>query len=211
MGSLKARLPQFLRTDRLVLELFDYSAAHYNCLLNAMNSPAAHSRMGDFGIRTPEQFDAMNRGSRLHSKTIHGLDSDIDVYYILRLGEETGPLIGGVSLMQRAVSTPPDLGWALLEEYHGKGYASEAARELLRFAREDMRVEEVIAWPGVTNQQSQRVAQKAGLVRGGEIKDQEGNLTVLYMLPGMKFDEHMVLSMWGDQGEQPRVEGSHQI
>ena len=210
MGSLRARLPRYLHTDRLVLEVFDYSEAHYSCLLNAMNSPAAHSHMGDYGIRTPKQFDAMNSGSRLRSEILHGLHSDVDVYYLLRLGEATGPLMGGVSLMQRAVSTPPDLGWVLLEEYHGKGYASEAATELWRFAREDLGIEEVVAWPGVSNQQSQRVAEKVGLVKGGEMKDRDGNLVVMYILPGMRFDEHMVLSVLGDQGEQSKsLTGDH--
>ena len=198
MTSLKASLPQYLYTSRLVLELFDYSEAHYDCLLAAMNSPTAHKYMGDYGVRTPAQFDAMNRGSRLSRVNNGGKEPDVDVYYILRLGKENGTMMGAVSLMQRAASTPPDMGWCLLEEFHGKGYASEAAKEVLRFAQEDLGIKELIAWPGSSNFQSQRVVQKLGFVEGGEIKDKEGSLNLVYVLPGMKFEKNMFLSIWGD-------------
>ena len=199
MLSLKASLPQYLHTDRLVLELFDSSPVHYKCLLAAMNSPTAHARMGDFGVRTPAQFDAMNRGSRLSEANTGGKEPDADVYYLLHLGDKAGPLMGAVSLMQRAASTPPDIGWCLLEEFHGKGYASEAAMGLLRFSRETLKIKELITWPGASNLQSQRVAQKLGFREGGKVKDKEGNLNLVYILPGMTFDKDMLLSVWGSE------------
>ncbi|MCJ1309305.1 hypothetical protein MMC25_002964 [Agyrium rufum] len=163
-----------------------------------MNSCTSHTHMGDYGIRTPAQFDAMKRGSRLSVTSSGGKEPDTDIYYLLHLGDKDGDLMGAVSLMQRAASTPPDTGWILLEDFHEKGYATEAATELLRFSKEDLGIKELITWPGALNRQSQRVAQKLGFVEGGQVKDKEGNLNLVYILPGMKFDKNMLLSIWGD-------------
>lgn len=199
MASLKASLPPFLYTKRLTLELFDYSETHYDCLLAAMNSPTAHNSMGDYGVRTPAQFDALNFATRLSPSTCEGRVPDTDIYYLLRMGHKSGPLMGAVSLAQRAASTPPDMGWCILEPFMGQGYAAEAAEELLRLAREELGVKEIVSWPGIRNQRSIRVAQKIGFVEGGSINTSDGTLIVVYILPGMVFDSVINLSLWGEE------------
>ncbi|MCJ1395353.1 hypothetical protein MMC18_008237 [Xylographa bjoerkii] len=201
MSSLKAFLHRHLHTNRLVLELFDYSPAHYACLLAAMKTATVHTNMGDYGIRTTIQFDALNLSSRLSPSVCGGRIPDIDVYYLLRLGDQSGPLMGAVSLCQRAEATPPDIGWCLLEEYMGQGYAAEAGRELLRFVCEEMKTKEVIAWPGSGNTRSMSVARKIGFVEGGEVRVGEGGINTVFVLPGMNFDGGMALSIWGRQEE----------
>ncbi|MCJ1308785.1 hypothetical protein MMC25_002440 [Agyrium rufum] len=106
--------------------------------------------------------------------------------------------MGAVFLIQRAATTLPDIGWVLLEDYHGKGYATEAATELLRFAREDIATKEFIAAPGPTNRQSYRVAQKLGFVEGRKVKDKGGHESLVFILSGMKFDKNMSLSIMGE-------------
>ena len=198
MASLRASLPTFLYTNRLTLELFDYTEPHYNCLLAAMNSPTAHLNMGDYGIRTPTQFDALNTATRLSPSTCGGRIPDTDIYYLLRItGQKSGPLIGAVSLAQRGESTPPDMGWCILEPFMGHGYAAEAGKELLRFAREELGVKEIVTWPGARNQRSIRVAQKIGFVEGGVVRTSDGGLNIVYILPGMVFDSGIALSLWG--------------
>lgn len=199
MASLKASLPPFLYTNRLALELFDNSEAHYTCLLAAMNTPTAHTIMGDYGIRTPAQFDALNSATRLSPSACQGRIPDTDVYYLLRMGDKSGPLMGAVSLAQRAPSTPPDMGWCILEEFMGQSYAAEAGKELLRLARDILGVENIITWPGTENQRSIRVAQKIGFVEGGITKTSDGRRIVVYILPGMVFDDRISLSLWGQE------------
>ena len=202
MASLGASLPTVLHTNRLTLELFDYSETHYNCLLAAMNSPTAHLNMGDFGIRTPTQFDALNSATRLLPFACGGRISDTDVYYLLRLSQQSGPLMGAVSLAQRGRSAPPDMGWCILEQFMGHAYAAEAGKELLRMARQELGVKEIIAWPGAKNQRSIRVAQKIGFVEGGNIRTSDGELSVVYILPGMVFDSNIALSLWGEDKKE---------
>lgn len=202
---MKDSVPRYLHTERLVLELFDPSKPeHYTCLLNSMNSATAHTRMGDFGITTPAQFDALNHATRLTGASCQGLTPDFDFYYILHLKSTSGPMIGGISIAQRSASVPPDIGWCILEEYMGKGYATEGAREFLRYLREDFGLKEIMVWPGTTNGESRRVAEKLGFVEGGSVRSKEepGKVDVVYVLPGMKFtlDSNQTLSMWGDDG-----------
>ena len=121
------------------------------------------------------------------------------MYYLLRLKTTAAaPLMGAVSLAQRGAAVHPDLGWCVLEESMGKRYAAEAGMRLLSFARDDLRIQKVVTWPGTGNQRSIRVAQKIEFVEGGTVRDKEGGLNLVYVLPGMQFDENTTLSLWGD-------------
>ena len=84
----------------------------------------------------------------------------------------------------------------------GHAYAAEAGKELLRMARQDLGVKDVITWPGAENQRSIRVAQKIGFVEGGSIRSSDGGVNVVYILPGMVFDSSMALSLWGEDRKE---------
>ena len=87
----------------------------------------------------------------------------------------------------------------------GHSYAAEAGKELLRLAIQDLGVKEVITWPGANNQRSIRVAQKIGFVEGGNIRTSDGGLSVVYILPGMVFDNSIALSLWGKTKKRDEV------
>ncbi|CAD6584140.1 MAG: hypothetical protein CYPHOPRED_002620 [Cyphobasidiales sp. Tagirdzhanova-0007] len=187
-----------LTIPKFTLELFIHNPEQTTCLLNAMNSPTAHARMGDYGIRTPEQFAALNCGTRLRSSVFDpvkfpsGVDVDTDLYYLLRLlhllDHSAGLLMGGVSLAQRGPNFPPDIGWCILEQFQGKGYAAEAAKALVEYAALNLGISKIMAWPGKNNLPSVRRAQKAGLIFGGTISVDDGaEEVVVYVLPGMDF------------------------
>lgn len=122
-------LPAFLYTDRLRLDLIDYSEAHATCLLACLNNPTAYERVGDFGVKTVDALDRMLTGTRLRctDKSIPDYRAssfrehelvDYDCYYLLRLiVARRSCLIGAVSMSQRAGNVPPDIGWSVLEKY----------------------------------------------------------------------------------------------
>lgn len=58
-----------------------------------------------------------------------------------------------------------EVGWRIRSEHWGRGYAPEAALECLRFAFEELALDEVISFTAGTNTKSQRVMQKIGLTR----------------------------------------------
>jgi RimJ/RimL family protein N-acetyltransferase len=196
MPSAMELLPKYLQTDRLTLELLNQEdPKHMACMLGALNNPTAHQRMGDFGIRTPAELIALHLKTRLKTP----LQLNRELIYVIHVGDENGPLAGTVTMGQRKAAIPGDIGWALLEEHIGKGYATEAAREFLRFLREDFGLKDIITWPDETNRQSNRVAEKLGFIDGGKIKnaDEPGKMVAIWILPGMsRLDENLSISFW---------------
>ncbi|MDD1794792.1 GNAT family N-acetyltransferase [Enterovibrio sp. ZSDZ42] len=81
----------------------------------------------------------------------------------------TGQFIGFVGLhYQHEASGIPnapfvEIGWRLLAEYWGEGYASEAAQQSLHFAFQELGASEVYAFTALQNIPSQRVMLKLGM------------------------------------------------
>jgi RimJ/RimL family protein N-acetyltransferase len=62
-----------------------------------------------------------------------------------------------------------ELGWALLSEFHGHGYATEIGSEGLRFARAALGADSVISFTERHNIASRRVMERLDMVQLGEI------------------------------------------
>ena len=58
-----------------------------------------------------------------------------------------------------------EVGWRIRSAHWGNGYAPEAAAECLRYAFEELALDEVISFTAVINDRSRRVMDKLGLVR----------------------------------------------
>lgn len=97
--------------------------------------------------------------------------------------------IGSVSLM-RGHYTAPDIGYAIVPEETGKGYATEAARALLNYAKETLGVDAVFGFYERGNEASRRVIQKLGFVDRGfkNLVAFEGQESAVWILPGMNED-----------------------
>ena len=61
-----------------------------------------------------------------------------------------------------------EIGWRLAKEHWGYGYAREAAEECLRFAFNELNLDEVVSFTTTTNIRSQKVMQKIGMSNSGE-------------------------------------------
>ena len=72
-----------------------------------------------------------------------------------------GNHIGAISLSQLDGACY-ELGWVLQKPYHGNGYATEAARELVRFAK-SLGAQKLIAHCDTRNVASRRVMEKLGM------------------------------------------------
>lgn len=186
-------IPKNLYTDRLTLVSFERSPEQFAAVLAAVNSPTAHQRMGDAGLRTPEDWNVISRRSRFRTPPFGANGAADSLIYLIHLGHQnpTGEIIGMIGISQRAVGSrilPPDMGWVLMEGHMEKGYATEAAREVLRWATQDFGVKELIVYLSETNKQSNHVAEKLGFVVGGRIADTDspGKFHTLLMLPGME-------------------------
>jgi RimJ/RimL family protein N-acetyltransferase len=73
-----------------------------------------------------------------------------------------GP-VGMCGLIDRDGLDCPDIGYAFLARHSGKGYATEAAGEVLRHGLETLRLPNICAITAPENAASQRVLEKIGL------------------------------------------------
>ena len=81
---------------------------------------------------------------------------------------DVAPFVGYVGLWPADyVANRPmvEVGWRLAREHWGRGYATEAAREALRFGFEEVGLEEIVSFTVPQNLRSRRVMERIGLVR----------------------------------------------
>lgn len=204
MSTQNGIVPPSLRTERLALTLYDGSnPMHLDVALGTFNNPTAYARMGDYGIKTHEDMKQLAENVRIRGLKYHGIPVEGEnAIMVVHLGDENGPMIGIVSLCERSPHIPPDIGWGFLEPYMGMGYATEAAKEFLRFVTEDFGIKEIICWSSPTNKQSNRLAEKLGFIEGGTLisSDHGGELVPVLILLGMtRFDGTKSIS-FGGQG-----------
>ncbi|WMJ86313.1 GNAT family N-acetyltransferase [Anaerocolumna sp. MB42-C2] len=71
--------------------------------------------------------------------------------------------IGAVSIYINEDNLEAELGWIISREHWGYGYAAEAAREIISFAIQELKVSRFIAHCDSENVNSYRVMQKLGM------------------------------------------------
>lgn len=97
----------------------------------------------------------------------------------------TGRFIGeaGLADFKRDIETPlngyPEIGWALMPDYHGKGYATEAVQALVDWGDVRFQGGRTVCLINPDNQPSIRVAEKSGYCRAG-IVEYKGNSILLF-------------------------------
>ncbi len=142
-----------LETQRLILRPWEESDAQ-ECY-----KYASDPRVGPIAGWPPHTSVANSR------QVIRDILSAPETYAIVL--KETGLPVGSVGLHRNDLAQEDDeaeLGYWLGVPYWGRGLATEAARELLRHAFEDLKLERV--WCGYYdgNERSRRVQQKLGFV-----------------------------------------------
>jgi RimJ/RimL family protein N-acetyltransferase len=102
-----------------------------------------------------------------------GVQPRLKYQLAVELGE-TGTLIGNCGIRREAAgATEADIGFEFDPAHWGKGYATEAARELVRFGFEELGLHRVWSWCIAENEASARVLMKAGLREEGRQRDKE--------------------------------------
>jgi RimJ/RimL family protein N-acetyltransferase len=83
------------------------------------------------------------------------------------LDKKNGEMVGQCGILAQVVDDIPELevGYHILPQYWGKGYAPEAAKFFINYAFENNLADSIISVIDVGNIKSQRVAEKNGLYR----------------------------------------------
>jgi Acetyltransferases, including N-acetylases of ribosomal proteins len=88
--------------------------------------------------------------------------------------KESGEFVGFVGLSVPQFEAPfmpaVEIGWRLATDYWGKGLATEAAQETLRFGFEEVGLESVVSFTVPANVRSRRVMQRIGMKPEGEFE-----------------------------------------
>lgn len=81
----------------------------------------------------------------------------------------SGDFIGMVGLNRPGIAMPfgegVEIGWRLAREYHGCGYACEAARRALEVGFNDYGLTEIVSFTALANLASQRLMARLGMTR----------------------------------------------
>lgn len=145
-----------LETERLYLRRVTLDDA--DLLLAVWNDPAFIENVGDRGVRTTaEAVEAMKAGA-LKLYQDHGYGP----YAMVR--KDDGIRMGICGLFKRDNLDYPDIGFGVLPEFCGKGYAGEAAFAVLGHARDDLQIEKLTAIVSPGNAPSIGLIEKLGLV-----------------------------------------------
>jgi RimJ/RimL family protein N-acetyltransferase len=84
---------------------------------------------------------------------------------------ETGELVGDCSLHYDTTFGSWELSYGFRRDRWGRGYASEAARAVVRYGFQTMRVARIVADVDPANPASSRVLEKCGFVRMRKLDD----------------------------------------
>lgn len=101
-------------------------------------------------------------------------------WYLKIVPEPGARPIGAVMVWDSEVNGEPvgEMGWMILPEHQGRGYASEAVRLVLERIRAEGRWGDVHAFPGVTNAPSNAICRKSGFELLGQTEVDYGSRTL---------------------------------
>jgi [ribosomal protein S5]-alanine N-acetyltransferase len=145
-----------LTTDRLTLRPTTLADAPF--MLRLLNSPSWIEFIGDRNVHTigaTENYLC----SRLVGKC-KGIGTGM--YTVLR--QKDNMPVGTCTLIQRDYLDNADIGYALLPEYEGNGYAFEATKALLDYATNELNYQKLVAITLTNHQGSIRLLKKLGFL-----------------------------------------------
>ncbi|KAF5879038.1 putative acyl- n-acyltransferase protein [Botrytis fragariae] len=179
-----------LTTPHLFIGYFDANnPIHCTFLVTLYNTPEFIAAEGKTAIISPEaaRERIATRFVEEHARNGYGqflvyLRSDSDPSFSAAIP------IGSVCLTKG--NNPdsfdlPDVGFALVSEVHGRGYATEAARALLEYVKKEQGLENYFGFTSSGNAASMRVMKKLGMVDLG-VQPFQGEETHVFASPGIE-------------------------
>jgi [ribosomal protein S5]-alanine N-acetyltransferase len=154
-----------LETERLILRRLTPDDAEF--VLRLLTDPAFLRFIGDRGVRTVDDARAYIERGPGASYARHGFG-----VYAATLRD--GTPVGNCGLLKRDALDDVDLGYSLLPEFRGRGYATEAAAALVEHARRDFGMRRLAAIVDPENVPSVRVLRAVGMTFERRIRLAEG-------------------------------------
>lgn len=151
-----------LKTERLLLRRFVDSDAEAFFRLNS------EPDIVRFTARKP--LTHVDEARAVLASAAFRADEQIGLGRFACVEKTSGQVIGLVGLKPPTELAHVDMGFRFLKEFWGKGYAPEAAAAIVRYAKETLLLEHVIATVFPENIASIRVLEKLGLTLTGKVR-----------------------------------------
>lgn len=143
-----------LATERLRLRRLTLEDASF--ILDLVNQPSWLENIGDKGVRDLDDARGYLGSGPLAMYEQHGFG----LYCIERIAD--GVAMGLCGLIKRDTLDDVDIGYALLPQYWGQGFAREAAAATLAHAVRDFGLRRVVAITSPGNASSARLLESLG-------------------------------------------------
>ncbi|HJW16239.1 MAG TPA: GNAT family N-acetyltransferase [Flavisolibacter sp.] len=148
-------MKRILETERLLLREFTLEDTAF--IIELLNSPGWIQYIGDRNIKTKDKALAYLENGPLKSYQDNGFG-----LYMVEKKDDNTP-IGMCGIIKRETLSNPDIGFAFLPEYNGKGYALEMAAATLAFAKQTLKLPVISAITLAGNARSIRLLEKIGM------------------------------------------------
>jgi len=145
-----------LKTERLILREWNEADREPFAQMNADSRVMEY--LGETMSR--EQSDAVADRIEAHFKA-HGFG--LCAADLAESGEFIGFIGLAVPTFEAAFTPCVEIGWRLAAEYWGAGLATEGAREIVRYAFEELGLPELVSLTAIGNERSRRVMAKLGM------------------------------------------------
>ena len=157
MSMLQAMSPErmILETERLRLR--EATTADGDFFFRLLNSPNWLAHIGDRGIKTLQAAEQYVTTRLQPQYETYGFG-----LWVVELQDGRIP-IGICGLLRRAGLDHPDIGFAFLPEFEGKGYACESAVSTLHHGRNTLLINHVLAITTAQNARSFQLLERIGL------------------------------------------------
>lgn len=155
-----------ITTDRLILR--DFIESDWEAVLAYQQDPL-YLRYNEWTSRTDEEVRQFVQMFLDHQKQQPRIKFQLAVTL-----KPTGQLIGNCGVRRDSPeSHEGDIGYELDPRFWGKGYATEAARAVLRFGFTHMHLQRITAWCVAENVGSAHVLEKLGMRQKRRYRDRQ--------------------------------------
>lgn len=163
-----------IKTERLSIGQFSLDDAPF--ILRLLNEPTFIENIADKGVRDLDGARDYLRRGPMASYERYGFG-----LWLVRLVENNKP-IGMAGLLKRDYLEHIDIGYALVPEYCGAGYAFEMTSAVMRYAAEVLNAKQIMAIVSEENEPSITLLGKLGFAPDGMLHvPGDGNKTRLFM------------------------------